>query len=99
MYNLHKGINHFYANTTTDAKKGLPDYVMKRNTQKLKIGFVGSEYMYNNIRGAIMYFIHSIFVLIDFNKFDFLQKSHGILFFITNVQANPDYVTFELKYE
>jgi predicted O-linked N-acetylglucosamine transferase (SPINDLY family) len=75
MYILHKGINHFFANTTTDAKKGLPNYVMKRNTQKLKIGFVGSEYIHNNIRGAIMYFIHSIFELIDFNKFDLICYS------------------------
>jgi predicted O-linked N-acetylglucosamine transferase (SPINDLY family) len=75
MYNLHKGINQFYANTINDAKKGLPNYVMKRNTQKLKIGFVGSEYIHNNIRGVIMYFMNSIFELIDCNKFELICYS------------------------
>jgi predicted O-linked N-acetylglucosamine transferase (SPINDLY family) len=72
MFELHKQINRFWP----DAKiKSLHDYIKKAPGTKLKIGFVGGEYIYNNIRGVIMYFMHSILELFDRNKFDIVCYS------------------------
>jgi protein O-GlcNAc transferase len=72
MYELHKQINRFWY----DAKIKSPnEYARKPLGSKLKIGFVSGEFIYNNVRGVIMYFMHSILQLFDRNKFDIICYS------------------------
>lgn len=87
IFELHKQINRFYENAT---QKCLPDYIRKPSGVKLTIGFVSANFIYNNIRDVIMYFIHSILDKIDRNKFSIICYS---LKPITQVQAIfPDIV-------
>jgi predicted O-linked N-acetylglucosamine transferase (SPINDLY family) len=93
MYNLHKNISQFYSNIITDKRQALPNYIKKSANQKLKIGFISGEYIYNNIRGVIMYFMNSIFDKINNEKFELFCYSIRPI-----TQVNELYPNIRWKY-
>jgi predicted O-linked N-acetylglucosamine transferase (SPINDLY family) len=72
LFELHKQINKFYPNSHY---KKLTNYIKKPHDAKLKIGFVSSDFIYNNVSGVVMHFLHNILHKINKDAFDIVCYS------------------------